>query len=211
VSGNGRLPSRTVDASHYSDEQLVGLAADASDAALGELYDRFGRVAYGLAMRVIRDTALAEDAVQAAFLDVWRCAGRFKRDRASAAAWILMLVHRRAVDVVRGEQRRSALAPGHAAWDAAEASDEEAFRRISRARVGEMLCRLGAEERQAIELAYYDGFTQSEIAERLDVPLGTVKSRTFRGLSRLRHLLSEDGLASARHGRPAVSSSVESR
>src|SRR3954462_10759318 len=94
------------DLAHLSDEAVVALAARGEGSALGELYDRFGRVAYGLALRVVRDPTLAEDAVQEAFLDVWRGAGRFIPERAKASTWILTFVHRRAVDVVRREQRR---------------------------------------------------------------------------------------------------------
>ena len=91
---------------HLSDEALVALVARGDDTALAELYDRVGRVAYGLAYRVLRDDRLAEDAVQEAFLAVWRTAARFTAERAKASTWILTLVHRRAVDLVRREQRR---------------------------------------------------------------------------------------------------------
>src|ERR687885_1587461 len=91
---------------HLSDEALVALVARSDDTALAELYDRFGRAAYGLALRVLRDAALAQDAVQEAFLTAWRTAPGFDPQRASASTWLLTLVHRRAVDVVRREERR---------------------------------------------------------------------------------------------------------
>jgi len=91
---------------HLSDEALVALVARSQEEALEELYSRFGRVAYGLALRVLRDEALAEDAVQEAFLGVWRTAARFIPERGKASTWLLTLVHRRAVDLVRREQRR---------------------------------------------------------------------------------------------------------
>ena len=94
------------DLAHLSDEALVALVARGDDGALGELYDRYGRVAYGVALRVLRDAALAEDAVQEAFLTLWRTAARFVPERARASTWLLTLVHRRAVDAVRREQRR---------------------------------------------------------------------------------------------------------
>src|SRR5246127_4516412 len=93
---------------HLSDEAVVALAARSDEIAFAELYDRYGRVAYGLALRVLRDEALAEDAVQDAFLAIWRGATRFLPDRGKASTWILTLVHRRAVDLVRREQRRGA-------------------------------------------------------------------------------------------------------
>src|ERR687886_2763733 len=88
------------------DEALLSLVARSDEAALAELYDRFGRIAYGLALRILRDDALAQDAVQEAFLAVWRSADRFLAERAKASTWVLTLVHRRAVDVVRREERR---------------------------------------------------------------------------------------------------------
>src|SRR5881227_4350068 len=96
------------DLAHLSDEALVALVARSDEVALGELYDRFGRVAYGLARRVLRDDKLAEDAVQEAFLAAWRNADRFMPERAKASTWLLTLVHRRAVDLVRREDRRRA-------------------------------------------------------------------------------------------------------
>src|SRR6187401_1345576 len=91
---------------HLSDEALVALVARGDEDALAELYDRVGRIAYGLALRVLRDDRLAEDAVQDAFLQVWRNAATFRAERAKASTWILTLVHRRAVDLVRREERR---------------------------------------------------------------------------------------------------------
>src|SRR5918912_883822 len=112
------------DLAHLSDEALVALAARSDDTALAELYDRFGRAAYGLAFRVLRDGALAEDAVQEAFLDVWRQADRFVPERARAASWIFTFVHRRAVDVVRREERRRGDPLESAPPAVAEAADE---------------------------------------------------------------------------------------
>src|ERR1700682_4035149 len=105
-----RRPSTGVtrELAHLSDEALVALAARSEQTALGELYDRYGRPAYGLALRVLRDESLAEDAVQEAFLALWRTASRFVPERGKASTWILTLVHRRAVDIVRREERRRA-------------------------------------------------------------------------------------------------------
>jgi RNA polymerase sigma-70 factor (ECF subfamily) len=148
-------------------------------------------VAYGLALRVLRDSALAEDAVQEAFLAVWRSAHRYIPERSKPSTWILTFVHRRAVDLVRREERRrteqltddEALSGGSV--------DEEAWLRLERERVQAALRQLPDQQREALELAYYGGFTQSELAERLGQPLGTIKSRMFTGLARLRELLTE--------------------
>jgi RNA polymerase sigma-70 factor (ECF subfamily) len=183
------------DLAHLSDEALVALVARSEQPALAELYDRYGRAAYGLAFRIVRDVALAEDAVQDAFLALWRTAARFVPERGKASTWILTLVHRRAVDLVRREERRRVDALDHAhERDAGAAVDEEAWLRLRRERVQDALRRLPDQQREAIELAYYGGFTQSELADRLGQPLGTIKSRMFLGLARLRELLGEPGV-----------------
>ena len=179
---------------HVTDEELLGLVARSDERAFAELYDRFGGVAYGLALRILRDEALAQDAVQEAFLAVWRSAAGFLPERARPSTWILTLVHRRAVDLVRREQRRRTEPLEPELHPAGESSDEEASVRFHRQIVQEALRRLPADQREAIELAYYGGFTQSEVAERLGQPLGTIKSRTFAGLTRLRELLREAGV-----------------
>src|SRR5207253_9745412 len=164
---------------HLSDEALVLMAARSEESALAELYDRYGRAAYGLALRVVRDPALAEDAVQEAFLALWRTASRFVPERGKASTWILTLVHRRAVDAVRREQRRRADSLDRAPEPSVEGVDEDAWLRLQRERVQEALRRLPDAQREALELAYYGGLSQSELAERLGQPLGTIKSRMF--------------------------------
>jgi RNA polymerase sigma factor (sigma-70 family) len=177
---------------HLSDEAVVALVARSDEQALAELYRRFGRLAYGLALRILRDDALAQDAVQEAFLGVWRDAGRFTAERAKPSTWLLTLVHRRAVDLVRREQRRRTepLQP-ETEQAGAEAADEAELA-TQRQTIRDALRQLPAEQREAIELAYYGGYTQSELAERLGEPLGTIKSRMFTGLARLREALGED-------------------
>jgi RNA polymerase sigma factor (sigma-70 family) len=176
---------------HLSDEALVALVARGEEAGLAALYDRYDRTAYGLALRVLRDPGLAEDAVQEAFLSLWKTAGRFVPERARAGTWILTLVHRRAVDLVRREERRRA-DPIESAPETADASAEEApWLRLERERVQAALATLPDPQREAIELAYYGGFTQAELADRLGQPLGTIKSRMFAGLARLGELLRE--------------------
>ena len=174
-----------------TDEQVLEAVGRGDDDALGELYDRFGRLAFRLAFRILRDRALAEDAVQEAFLAVWRSADAYKRERAKPSTWILTVVHRRAVDIVRREQSRRSEPLEVAPEPAVGAADDDAVLRDRRAAVQAALTELPGDQRQALELAYYGGLTQSELAERLGVPLGTVKSRMFAGLGRLRELLSE--------------------
>ncbi|TML87271.1 MAG: sigma-70 family RNA polymerase sigma factor [Actinobacteria bacterium] len=187
-----RTSEVTRELAHLSDEAVVALMARSHDVALAELYDRFGRVAWGLALRVLRDEALAEDAVQEAFLTAWRTASRFVPERGSARNWLLTLVHRRAVDLVRREERRRAEPLEAAAEPAgAKGADDDALLRLERERVQGALAQLPDQQREALELAYYGGFSQSELAERLGQPLGTIKSRMFSGLARLHELLRE--------------------
>jgi len=188
------MPGVSRPLAHLSDEALVLLAARSEQSALAELYDRYGRTAYGLALRVLRDEKLAEDAVQEGFLAVWRTAPRFVPERGKASTWILTLVHRRAVDTVRREQRRRADTLESALEPASAPADEHAWLRLQRERVQEALRALPDTQREALELAYYGGFSQSELAERLGQPLGTIKSRMFTGLARMRELLGEPGM-----------------
>ena len=181
------------DHAHLSDEALVALVARGDEGALAELYDRVSRMAYGLALRVLRDERHAEDAVQEAFLQVWRNAASFRAERAKASTWILTLVHRRAVDLVRREERRAVepLTEDTAFAQTTEGTEEAAWLRFERERVQSALKELPDTQREALELAYYGGFSQSELAERLGVPLGTIKSRMFAGLARLREILDD--------------------
>ena len=179
---------------HLSDEAVVALVARSDEEALAELYDRFGRVAYGMALRVLRDERLAEDAVQEGFLTAWRSADRFMPERAKASTWLLTLVHRRAVDLVRREDRRRAdPLPQTAEPAPADSAEDDAWLRFERERVQAALRQLPDQQREALELAYYGGYSQSELAERLGQPVGTIKSRMFTGLARLRELLAEPG------------------
>jgi RNA polymerase sigma-70 factor (ECF subfamily) len=176
---------------HLSDEALLALVSRGDDAALGELYDRYGRVAYGLALRIVRDRALAEDAVQEAFLGVWRTADRFDARRASARAWLLLQVRARAIDRVRTEQRRATVVLELEDLESSPAPDD-AWRRLERERLDAALATLPDRDRELLELAYFEGYTQSELAYRLGLPLGTVKRRTFDALARLRAHLGDD-------------------
>ena len=180
---------------HLSDEALVALVARGDESALGELYDRVWRVAYGIAYRVLRDDRLAEDAVQEGFLAAWRSAAAFRADRAKASTWIVTLVHRRAVDIVRREERRRAEPLESESRpdppDPSGSAEDAAWLGFERDRVQAALRALPDTQRESIELAYYGGYSQAELAERLGVPLGTIKSRMFAGLARLRELLDE--------------------
>jgi RNA polymerase sigma-70 factor (ECF subfamily) len=177
-----------------SDVQLVARCANGDEGALSELYDLFGRAAYALALRIVRDASQAEDVVQEAYLDLWRSASRFDPERSRPVSYLLTFVHRRAVDLVRREQARPQRGGG--VEDIAErpGKDDVAGSVVASeqgASVRAALAGLPGPQRQVLELAYFSGLSQSEIAERLGEPLGTVKSRTHVALSRLRELLGE--------------------
>src|SRR5262245_44120258 len=139
-----RVPQR-------SDEELVEAVARADEAALGELYDRFGRVAYGLAYKILQDATLAEDAVQEAFLQIWRGAGSYRPERAKASTWLLTFVHRRAVDLVRREQRRRTSPVVGEPQSSDPGADEAAIATSRREIVQGALRRLADEQRGPIE------------------------------------------------------------
>jgi RNA polymerase sigma-70 factor (ECF subfamily) len=164
--------------------ELLLACANGDEEALGSLYDRYGKLSYGVALRVLRNATLAEDAVQDAFLTVWRQAASYDRARGKVSTWILTLVHRRAVDLVRRQRRFNAVAmePPAAPLTPVESLEEVALRSELQA----ALQTLSSAEREVVDLAYWDGLTQSQIAGALGIPLGTVKSRTFTALAKLR-------------------------
>jgi RNA polymerase sigma-70 factor (ECF subfamily) len=176
----------------YDDERLLKLVARGDQAAFAELYERFNRIAYGLAFRVIRDRHLAEDAFAESMLVVFRTARSFDPQRGSARTWILTIVHRRAVDLVRRENCRRTSELVEQSEAHGPTAEETAELRRERELVQGALRRLPEGERQLIELAYYGGYTQSELASSLDLALGTVKTRTFTGLARMREFLAAD-------------------
>jgi RNA polymerase sigma-70 factor (ECF subfamily) len=183
-----------VAASTRDDPDLLLACSHGDEQALGLLYDRYGKLAYGVALRVLRDTALAEDAVQEAFLAVWRQAATYDGARGKASTWILTLVHRRAVDLVRRQHRFNALPvelEAAAPPTPVGSMDEDVALRTTRREVQTALHTLSNGEREVLELAYWGGLTQSQIALALGIPSGTVKSRTFNALARLRDALRE--------------------
>lgn len=172
-----------------TDEMLVGRVAEGDQGSLAELYDRYQALAFGLAARITGDRTVAEDVVQETFIGVWRAAGRFSAGRASARTWIVAICHHRAVDVLRRRQPSSPL-PDPELPPPEQLVSVDVWPEVSRILDAEVvrgaLNGLPATQREAIELAYFGGLTQQEIAARTDVPLGTVKSRVRLGLVALR-------------------------
>ena len=187
ASGAGLQPGSGADSDWRLIEQLEAGELD----ALRELYERHKSMAYGLALRITGDQAAAEDAVQDAFIGVWRGAARYMPGRASVRTWLLTIVHRRAIDAVR-RRSRVRVEPEAAAAELVGAEDvwPEVAAGLDRATVEAALGAISTVQREAIELAYYEGLTQNEIATRTGVPLGTVKGRLRLGLLGMRRALS---------------------
>ncbi len=177
-----------------ADRLLLDRIAAGDEAAFGVLYDRYAPTLYTVAMRISRERADAEEIVLDSFAQAWREAGRFRQERGSVVAWLTMMCRSRALDLVRARKRRERLADAaHAEREApatAPAPADQAIERTERCRmVIHALEALPQPQRQALELAYYEGLSQSEIAERLGEPLGTVKTRVRSAMQKLRDTL----------------------
>ncbi|MCW3158857.1 ECF RNA polymerase sigma factor SigK [Micropruina sonneratiae] len=174
---------------------LLACAAG-EQSAMATLYDLTAAKVYGLALRVLRNPALAEEVAQEIFVEAWqRCAG-YAPDRGSGLAWLLTITHRRAVDRVRSVQASTVRDSAYGLEDAAAGQPdvaEQAVASVEAGRVRKALHGLSHLQRQAVELAFLDGLTHAEVADELRVPLGTVKSRIRDGVTRLKAALGGDG------------------
>jgi RNA polymerase sigma-70 factor, ECF subfamily len=176
------------------DASLAREMAQRNPAAMAELYGCYGGVALGLATRMLQDPHAAQDAVQESFLQAWRRADSFDPQRGTLRSWLLSIVHHRCIDVLRQHGSRPRTVPLDADVPQVPAPTDtwaEVERRVTRATLLDALSRLSAEQREAITLGYFGGFTHIQIAERLGLPLGTVKGRIRLGLNHLRTLLVE--------------------
>jgi len=172
--------------------------AAGDEAAFATFYDATSRTVYGVVLRVLRDPAQAEEVAQEVFLEAWRTAGRYDAQRGTPSAWINTIAHRRAVDRVRSVERSHQREQRHAHRAAADEVPDVSDVVVTLdegGRVRRALDRLPEAQRTALALAYYDGRTQREVAELLDVPLGTVKTRMRDALRKLRTYLDEGGSA----------------
>jgi RNA polymerase sigma-70 factor (ECF subfamily) len=183
-----------VDYSELDDTALVALIARRDERALGALYDRYSRLAFSLAVRIVGDRALAEEITADSFVNVWRASASYSEERGRFVSWLMSVVRHRAID----ELRRLSVRPEGSAVELNEALQTVALPdglddlldvQQRRAIVRSVLATLPAPQREALELAYYGGLTQQEIADRTGTPLGTIKTRMRLGLLKLREEL----------------------
>jgi len=183
-----------------SDEALINAIAEEAEWAMEPLYERYNRVLYSLAYRMVADHQVAEDLLQDAFLSIWRRASSYSPQSGAVRSWLISIVHHRTIDYLRAVRRRAGLK--EVTWEEVELDErtafpdvwEEALRSVQNAQLRAALRNIPSEQRMVIELAYFQGWTHSEIAEGCEIPLGTVKARMRLGLSRLKRLLGQMGV-----------------
>lgn len=181
-----------------ADEDLISLVESDDSEAFAVLYDRHSRPAYSLAYRMMGQRQAAEDLIQEVFLRVWRSTGSYRAERGSVRTWILSIVHHRGVDLLRSTaSRRRTQDKVEASAEKAQPSEafSEAWRNSQRDEVRQALETLPSEQLKVLELAYFSGYTHVEIAELLDLPLGTVKGRMRLGLKKIKDYFDSRGMA----------------
>jgi RNA polymerase sigma-70 factor, ECF subfamily len=179
-----------------SEHELAARLRRGEAAGIESLYDRYGRLAYSLAYRMLNDAAAAEEIVQEAFLALWRNASSFDAARGTLRAWLLAIVRNRAIDRLRGGRGLQAMASIEQLDRSTEVPDawETVSLELERKQVREAVAALPAEQRRTLELAYFGGLTHVEIAKQMEVPLGTVKGRLRIGLEKVRSFLIARGV-----------------
>jgi RNA polymerase sigma-70 factor (ECF subfamily) len=179
-----------------TDREVVELLARDDQGALAELYDRYRSLVMALTLRILSDPADAEEVLQETFFQVWRQAGRYNPERSSVSTWLVLIARSRALDRKRRQTTAARTQEKLRAEPLDADTSPEGGRRVlwreRRERLTQVLSELPPEQREALELAYYGGMTQNEVAERTDTPLGTVKTRTMLALRKLRKALDSD-------------------
>jgi RNA polymerase sigma-70 factor (ECF subfamily) len=191
------------DLRNLADEEMMQLVQAGDPRAFELLYDRHGGAAFSLAYRMVGNRTSAEDVTQEAFLSIWRSRLRYDQARGSVRTWVLGIVHNRAIDALRRsvthDRRRETMDGVEERFEARDRTDVEAARREEARSVRSAIDTLPEDQRRTIELAYFGGFSHSQIAELLNEPIGTVKGRMRLGLEKLRRQLAEgiaaEGLA----------------
>lgn len=180
-----------------ADEDLISLVESGDTEALAGLYDRHGRSAYSLAYRMMGDRQAAEDLVQDSFIKIWRSAKSYRAERGSVRTWILSITHNRGIDHIRSTASRRRT-QDRVEMTAETTQQSEAFsetwRNSQRSQVQQALKTLPDEQLKILELAYFSGYTHAEIAEMLDLPLGTVKGRMRLGMKKIKSFFDAQGV-----------------
>jgi RNA polymerase sigma-70 factor (ECF subfamily) len=192
----------SVDLTKASDAELIARVSEGDARALEVLYDRYARVVYSFALRIVGDPSLAEELLQEVFFRAWQQGGAFRATRGSFITWLLSITHNLAIDELRKRRRRPQRAENNTSEeseqllpempDESQDVEEEVWLASLRDRIADALASLPPAQREAIELAYFQGLTQREIAERLGEPLGTIKTRMRLGMQKLREQLSHE-------------------
>jgi len=183
-----------------SDEMLIRAIASGAVWAMQPLYERYSRILYSLVYRMVSDHQIAEDLIQDAFLSVWKRATSYSPQSGAVRSWLISIAHHRTIDYLRGVRRRSVLQ--EATWEDVERdertaqpdAEEGALKSIQSEQVRSALMKLPPEQRMVIELAYFQGWTHSEIAAGSQIPLGTVKARMRLGIMHLKRVLAQMGI-----------------
>lgn len=178
---------------YHEESLLFERIANHEKAAFSELYDRHSPKLYGLAIKILKDQSLAEDVLQEVFLTIWKKADQFDRQRGNPMAWMMILCRNRCIDALRrvekNRQRSAVLDENTFLTGGSDSPLEIANHNEMRALLQKSLANIPSEQRRLIEMAYFEGFSQSEIAQHLDLPLGTVKTRIRSGMLKLRNVL----------------------
>ena len=182
------------------DEALIKSIAEGAVWAIELLYQRYSRILYSLVYRMVADHQVAEDLLQDAFLSIWRHATSYSPQSGAARSWLVSIVHHRTIDYLRSVRRRSVMK--ETTWEEAELDEyvsfpdvwDEAWRSVQSSQIRSALMKLSPEQRTVIELAYFQGWTHTEIAQECQIPLGTVKARMRLGLNHLKRTLEQMGI-----------------
>jgi RNA polymerase sigma-70 factor (ECF subfamily) len=186
-----------VDYQDLGDHQLINRIASSEKDALEALYSRYSASVYSLAMYMLRQHALAEEATQEIFLNIWLKAGSFKPERGEPRSWIMSVAHHKIVDLIRA-RRRTLTVTDPADYESLDllpakqvSTEEEVEGNLDRERIMEALSLLPNAQREVLLLAYFEGYSQSEMAKKLNQPLGTIKTRVRLAMQKLRTLLED--------------------
>lgn len=180
------------------DKQLIRLIDQAQSEALNELYDRYNRLVYSVAFAIVGDPSVAEEITLDVFVQVWKRAGTYQPDRAKVSTWLIAITRHHAIDILRWQKSRPET--DNLNWDGISLQngpsvhnlEEDVERTMQREHIQEALAQLPDDQRKALVLAYFKGYTQSEISEALEQPLGTIKTRIRLAMQKLRKILDKD-------------------